>query len=87
MAITERFAGNNVKEIKYGDATIKQVQKFNYLESTLTEDGICDIKVRESIGKATDVFQKLSKGTEKLVTGYFSFNNSKTLRRFSESPL
>ena len=43
------------------DTKIKQVQKFKYLGSVLTEDGKCDAEIKRRIGLAKDAFQKLSK--------------------------
>ena len=48
-------------ELKFGDIKIKQVKKFNYLGSMLTEDGKCDTEIQRRIGIAKDAFQKLSK--------------------------
>ena len=47
--------------LKIGDNTIKQVQKFNYLGSLLTENGKCDEEIKMRIGMAKDAFQKLQK--------------------------
>ena len=47
--------------LKTGDNTIKQVQKFNYLGSLLTENGKCDEEIKKRIGRAKDAFQKLKK--------------------------
>ena len=47
--------------LKAGDNTIKQVQKFNYLGSLLTEKGKCDEEIKKGIGMAKDAFQKLQK--------------------------
>ena len=47
--------------LKIGDNTIKQVQKFNYLRSLLTENGKCDEEIKKRIGIAKDAFQKLQK--------------------------
>ena len=46
-------------DLSIGDAYIKQMQKFNYLESVITSDGRCKIKKR--IAMANDTFQKLEK--------------------------
>ena len=50
--------------LKIGDDTIKQVQKFNYLGSLLTENGKCDEEIKKRIGMAEDAFQKLQKVVE-----------------------
>ena len=47
--------------LKIGDNTIKQVQKFIYHGSLLTENDKCDEEIKERIGMAKDVFQKLQK--------------------------
>ena len=47
--------------LKTRDNTIKQVHKFNYLGSLLTENGKCDEEIKKRIGMATDAFQKLQK--------------------------
>ena len=47
--------------LKIGDNTIKQVQKFYYLWSLLTENGKCDEEIKKRIGIDKDVFQKLQK--------------------------
>ena len=43
--------------LNIGDNTIKQVQKFNYLGSLLTENGKCDEEIKKQIGMAKDDFQ------------------------------
>ena len=48
-------------ELKIGDIKIKQVKKFSYLGSMLTEDGKCDTEIQRRIGIAKDAFQKLSR--------------------------
>ena len=47
--------------LKIGDNTIKQVQKFNYLVSLLTEIGKCDEEIKKRTGMAKDAFQNLQK--------------------------
>ena len=47
--------------LKIEDDTIKQVHKFNYLGSLLTENGKCDEEIKRRIGMANDAFQKLQK--------------------------
>ena len=37
-------------ELKIGDIKIKQVKKFSYLGSMLTEDGKCDTEIQRRIG-------------------------------------
>ena len=44
---------------KTGDNTIKQVQKFKYHGSLLTDNGKSDEEIKKRIGMAKDVFQKL----------------------------
>ena len=50
--------------LKIGDNTIKQVQKFNYLGSLLTENGKCDEEIKKRIWMTKDAFQKLQKIVE-----------------------
>ena len=47
--------------LKIEDNTAKQVQKFNYLWSLLTENGKCDGEIKKRIVMAKDAFQKLQK--------------------------
>ncbi|MGX9987587.1 reverse transcriptase domain-containing protein [Soonwooa purpurea] len=47
--------------LQVGNTRIKQVQKFKYLGSVLTEDGKCDAEIKTRIGLARNAFQKLSK--------------------------
>ena len=42
--------------LKIGDNTIKQVWKFNYLGSLLTENGKCEEEIKKRIGKAKGAF-------------------------------
>jgi hypothetical protein len=46
--------------LSIGDTTIKQVQKFDYLGSIITEDGKFDKDIRRHIGMAKEPFEKLS---------------------------
>ena len=46
--------------LKIGEFEIKQVGKYNYLGSIITEDGTCDTEIRRRIGIAKEAFQKLS---------------------------
>ena len=48
-------------ELETGDIKIKQVKKFSYLGSMLTEDGNCDTEIQRRFGIAKGAFQKLSK--------------------------
>ena len=48
-------------ELKIGDIKIKQVKKFSYLGTMLTEDGKCGTEIQRCIGIAKDAFQKLRK--------------------------
>ena len=41
--------------------TIKQVEKFKYLGSTITSDGRNDTEIKIRIGMAKDAFQKMEK--------------------------
>ena len=47
--------------LKIGDSTIKQVEKFNYPGSLLTENGKCNEEIKKRIGMTKDAFQKLQK--------------------------
>ena len=40
---------------------MKQVQKFNYLGSLLTENGKCNEEIKKGIGMVKNAFQKLQK--------------------------
>ena len=57
--------------LKTGDNTIKQVQKFNYLGSLLTENGKYDEEIKKRIRMAKDAFQKLQKIVKKKQQGIF----------------
>ena len=48
-------------ELRIGEVLIKQVDKFSYLGSIITEDGKCDIEIKRRIGMAKDTFNKLEK--------------------------
>lgn len=48
-------------ELQIVDTKIKQIQKYKYLGSGLTDDGKYDIEVRRHIGIAKNASQKLSK--------------------------
>ena len=37
------------------------MKQFNYLGSTITEDGRCDIDIKKRIGMAKEVFYKMEK--------------------------
>lgn len=52
---------NSRCELQIEDLRIKQVQRFNYQGSLITEDGKCDTETRRYIGKAKDTSQKLNK--------------------------
>ena len=49
------------REDRIRDVIIKQVAKFNYLGSTITENGKCEDEIKRRIGMAKDAFQKLQK--------------------------
>ncbi len=57
MVVSKRR--NPRRRLHIGDVEIKQVEKFNYLGSMLTEDGKCDTEVRRRIGLAKEAYQKL----------------------------
>ena len=60
---TECMVVNKRKSSAYAlktvDNTIKQVWRFNYLVSLLTENSKCDEEITKRIGMAKDTFQKL----------------------------
>ena len=47
--------------IHINNETIKQVEKFKYLGSTITSDGRNDAEIKIRIGMAKDAFQKMEK--------------------------
>ena len=47
--------------IHINNETIKQVEKFKYLRSTITSDGRNDAEIKIRIGMAKDAFQKMEK--------------------------
>ena len=56
MVVSE--IGSPMCKLKIGDIKFKQVKKFSYLGSMLTEDGKCDTEIQRRIGIAKDAFQK-----------------------------
>jgi len=60
MVISKQKVAKQCK-IRIGDILIKQVQKFNYLGSMITEDGKYDQEIRRRIGMAKAAFEKLGK--------------------------
>ena len=58
MVISKHKLAKECK-ILIDDTPIKQVKKFNYLGSLITEDGKCDQEIRKRIGMAKDAFEKL----------------------------
>src|SRR5688572_23803242 len=46
-------------ELNLDGSKIKQVEKFNYLGSLITEDGRCDGEIKRRIALIKDAFQKL----------------------------
>lgn len=42
-----------------GSVEIKQVRKFSYTGSAITDSGTCDINIGKRIEKTEDVFQKV----------------------------
>lgn len=59
MSISKRVSLR--QELQIGDIKIKQVQKFNYQGSVITEDGKYDTEIEKCIGMAKNAFQKLNK--------------------------
>ena len=58
MVISKHKLAKECK-ILIDDTPIKQVKKFNYLGSLITDDGKCDQEIRKRIGMAKDAFEKL----------------------------
>jgi hypothetical protein len=48
-------------ELRIGEVIIKQVDKFSYLGSLITEDGEWDVEIKRRIGMAKNTFYKLEK--------------------------
>ncbi len=48
-------------DLRIGDASIQQAEKFKYLGSVITSDGRCDTEIKKRIALAKDTFQKLEK--------------------------
>ena len=54
--------------IRINGKTIEQVQSIKYLESTMTEDGICGTEIKVRIAQAKEAFSK----RKELLTKRFS---------------
>lgn len=48
-------------KFRIGDAEMKQIQEYQYLENVLTEDGKCHTEIRRFIGISKNALQKFNR--------------------------